>query len=348
MDSSNNPDPVTETANEVESSLENSVDTENVSQEATTPKEEQSLAERITSMAQPAAAPATPVVPEKPAYTPNYKYKAFGKEKEIDEFFKPLVKDGDGEKKVKELFTRAEAFDDMKSKHEGTQAQFQELLSEHQALDKDVRKVMQFRQNGDFENFFQSLRISDEEIFEYARKKIEMLQMPPEQRQAFESQTRERQRIYDLEQQNQNWEQTYKTQADLARTMQLEQTMNFPDVQNAASVWDQKVGNPGAFRDLLIEEAQKQYFTTGQDLSPMEVAQMVMQKFGRFLTPEPQAQVSQETTQPAQPLPANTTQVVTKPVIPTTNGRGTSPIKKVPKSLDDLKAMSREYDRMGS
>lgn len=283
-----------------------------------------------------AEAPA-PIVP---AYNPNYKYKAFGNEKELDEFWRPLVKDQDSEKKVKDLFTRADAFDDLKTRHESTQSEFNELVTEYTALDKDVRKIMNFRNSGDLDNFFASLKIPKEQIFKWVEQKLELQSLPPEQRHAIEMQAQERQQRYDLEQQHSQLEQQYQNQAVQARTMQLDMTLSRPDVSSVASAVDSRLGRIGAFRDLVVEEAQKVYFSSGRDLSAEEATQQVMQKYGKLFDqgPGPQAQMQ---------TPVQMAQVNGKPVIPAVQGKGTSPIKKAPKSIDDLRAMSRELSNNG-
>lgn len=347
MESSNTPNPVADTEVVAASSTENSA-----SQAPETSTADISLKEKIESLAKPEAStqsePIVAAVSEQPpvnAFTPNWKYKAFGKEKEIDEFWRPLVKDPDSEKKVKDIFTKADAFEDLKSRYEFTQKDYQEVLTEHQALDRDVRKVMKFKADGDYENFFQALRIPDQDIFNYVQKRLDLMNLPPEQRQALEMQSKERQRLYELEEQNQYLEQTYQTQAVQARTMQLDSVLSRPDISSAASAWDSKTGQLGSFRDLVIEEGQKAFYTTGQDLPVEHVVNMVVQKFGKFLETPQASTPNFQTQQPQSAAP----QVVAapKPVIPNLNGRGTSPVKRSPKSLDELKSMAKEMSSQG-
>lgn len=347
MESSNTPNPVVDTEVVAASPAENSTP-----QAPEAPTVEMSLKDKIESLAKPEI-PAQPEVvapletPPAPAnaFTPNWKYKAFGKEKEIDEFWRPLVKDQDSEKKVKDIFTKADAFEDLKSRYEFTQKDYQEVLTEHQALDRDVRKVMKFKADGDYENFFQTLRIPDQDIFNYVQKRLDLMNLPPEQRQALEMQSKERQRLYELEEQNQYLEQTYQTQAVQARTMQLDTVLSRPEISSAASAWDSKTGQLGSFRDLVIEEGQKAFYTTGQDLPVEHVVNMVVQKFGKFLG---ESQAPPQNFQTQQPQSAAPQVVATpKPVIPHINGRGTSPVKRSPKSLDELKSMAKEMSSQG-
>jgi len=278
--------------------------------------------------------------PPQNAYTPNFKFKAFGKEAELEEFWRPLIKDADSEKKVKDLFTRAEAFNDLKERFEGTQGEFSKVYNEYMELDADVRKVTSFLNKGDLDNFFTSIGLDEQKIFKWVADKLDQENLPPEQKKALQAQAQERQRLYDLEMEKTSLQEQYQTQAVQARTMQLEMVLSRPEVSQAASEWDSRMGTIGAFRDLIIEEAQKAWFTQGQDLSAEQAAQIVMTKYGKLVgqgvvasqAPPPQANLAQ----------GNSPQANPKPVIPAVQGRGTSPIKKSPKSIDDLRQMARE------
>lgn len=279
--------------------------------------------------------------PPKPVFQPNWKYKAFGKEKEIEEMWRPLIKDADSEKKVKDIFTRADAFDDLKARFDGTSREHQELMSEYNALDRDVKKVMTFRNNGDLDNFFKALRIPKQDVFAWVKKELDLSEQSPEAARLAEMQANERQKLYEMSQENEMLQQRYQTQAVQARTMQLDMVLSRSDVSSVASRYDETQGRIGAFRDLVIEEARNHYYATGgdnggRDLSAEEATQMVMQKFGKLLEQRPQA--AQGAIQAGAPQP----QAQAKPVIPVVNGRGTSPVKKMPKSLDDLRALYKE------
>lgn len=299
--------------------------------------------------------PDAPVVPGTPApgtpaaYQANYKYKAFGKEKELPEAFRSLIKDDKSEKEVKEVFTRADAFDDMKSQRENIQKEFQSVLGTHQALDKDVRRVMNFKNTGDFDNFFASLKISDKEVFDWAQAKLAAMK-DPAQLQQYQSAAQQRASLLDQQESYTNLQQSYSNQAVQARTMQLDMTLGRPDVSSMASAWDSKVGQIGAFRNLVIQEAANAYFMSGQktDMSVEEAVDSVMKKFGKFVEASPQAIPSAVPLAPGAPAAPQAPPVIpaAKPVIPNIQGKGASPVKKVPKSLDELRARGKELRKI--
>jgi len=277
-----------------------------------------------------------------PAYQPNHKFKAFGKEHELEEFWRPLVKDPESEKKVKDVFTKAYAFEDLKSRFDGTQSEFQQVSQEYEALDRDVRKVTSFLNRGDLDNFFNSIGLSEQKIFDWAEQKINQENLPPEQKNALRSQAVERQRSYDLEQEKAELENRFQSQAVQTRTMQLEMTLLRPEIAQAANSWDSQTGQQGSFRDLIIEEAQLAWHRGKTDITAEQAANLVLAKYGKLIS---SGTVSQMQNSPGiSPTP----QATGKPVIPAVQGRGTSPIKKSPKSIDDLRDLAKEYAAQGS
>lgn len=363
IETSNSQDPVESTATETANPVETTPDAAAATATPTeTPEENLSLKEAILKKgkeAKPAIAeePAAAVVPVEgapavaatpAAYQANFKYKAFGKEKELPEAFRSIVKDEASEKQVKEVFTRADAFDDMKSRFETRDKDFQSVLNEYNGLDKDVKRIMKFRNNGDYDNFFAGLKIPDQAIFNWAQSKIQAMQNGTLDQ--YEQQSQQRASLISQQDQYTDLQQSYSNQAVQARTMQLDMTLGRPDVSGLATAWDSKVGQIGAFRDLVIQEAANAHFLSGgkMDMSVEQAVDHVMKKFGKFVEAAPQVVPSTVQAQAATAVPQAPAPVApqAKPVIPNVSGRGASPVKQVPKSLDELRKKSRELRKI--
>lgn len=172
----------------------------------------------------------------------------------------------------------------------------------------------------------------------------------PAQKQQYQQQVDQRAQMLTQQEQYENLQQSYSTQAVQARAMQLDMVLSRPDVSGVASAWDSKSGEIGSFRDLVIQEATSLSILHKQDISAEQAVNIVLQKFGKLVQqPAPQApvvapQAPAPTPEAAPQAPAQPV-VVAKPVIPIMNGKGTSPVKQVPKSLDDLKRMGKEAAR---
>lgn len=291
---------------------------------------------------------ATPAVaPPANAFAPNFKYKAFDKEYEIDDFLKPAIKDADTEKKVKDILSKSQAFDDYKQRHLSLNENFEKLYYDHDALDRDVRKVMNFRNTKDYDNFFNSLQIPKQDIYDWVVQQIELEKASPEQRMQYQNHLAQRQKSYDLEHENQTLSQQYQDQSLNIRNIQLDMSLSKPDVSEIAQAWDQKTGKSGAFRSLVVEEAQRVWAVSQKDLPADEAVQMVLQKYGSFfdgLKSAPAQAMPQTPTQQAPTPQAQAPQVVVeqKPVIPIIAGKGTSPVQKRPRNLEELKQMAKQ------
>lgn len=278
-------------------------------------------------------------VPQMPAYTPNYKFKAYEKEYEVDELFRPLIKDADTEAKIKALHSKAYALDPMKEKLEGTRKEFDGFKG---ASEPKLRAYDQFNkilENKDWDTFFKKLGVPNEEIFSYVEKQLALMNAAPDQKAEYERNMQLRQQAYVQEEQIRQYESAYQQQALQARHMQLDSLMSRPEVQKYAGTWDERAGNIGAFRQLVVDEAAAAFYATGQDWSAEQAVQHVINKYGKVVS----GLGGQPTqTYGGQQQPAHQG---APPVIPHVAGRGTSPIKKVPKSLDDIKKLVAELPR---
>lgn len=272
-----------------------------------------------------------PIVP--PAYVPNYKYKAALQEKELDPFYHGLIKDADSEKKVKELFSKVDAFDYIKQKKEAAETQFESLRGDFENVTGTVDRFNNAVKADDLGSAFRLAGITKEQVFKWAQKQIAIMEMSPEQRADFERHDQVNQQKYDLEQKVSGLQKQYETQAVQARTMQLEMSLVRPQVAQFADAWDRN-SEPGAFRQLVIDEGKKLFYETQQDLPPEKVVDAVMKRFGKFLNmgdtmATPQTAVVQAAAQSQ------------KPVIPAVTGNASSPIKKAPRTLEDLKVLAK-------
>lgn len=295
---------------------------------------------------------AAPVVPAAaaPAYTPNYKYRAAMQEKELDPFWHPLVKDLDSEKKVKEVFTKAEAFEYFKNKHEASEKDLTSVRSDFQNQSQIVNKIVSSLNQKDFDSAFRNLGVPEEDIIRWAAKRVDYLQMmnqlPPEQRAAIERQQNASYEAQVYQEQTQQMQSQFETQASQMRGMQLDINLSRPEINNAAQFWDQKMGQQGAFRDLVIEEGQRAWHVDNVDLSPEQAISRVLQKFGKFLDAQGAVQSGQSSAPMANAQSSPT--VSQKPVIPAISGSSKTPVKKQVKSLDDLKALKNAIEERES
>lgn len=268
---------------------------------------------------------------ESPAYTPNWKFKAMGEEKEVDEWVRPLIKDAETEKKFKEIYEKAYGLDHFKGKLEKTQAEHQELKANYHSLYNDVSEAMTFKQQGNLGAFFQKVGLSDEDVAKYMLDKINRQNLPPEQQQVYNELERRRQQEYYQARQLEETETRYREMASQAREWEVDQWLAKPEVSQVVQRYDATNG-PGSFKRFVAEMGVMHHSTYGEDPPVETVVSTVMKRLGdayrsQPASPPPQVQNNQE-----KPLP----------VIPNVSGKNVSPTRKAVRSVDDLRKISQE------
>jgi len=289
----------------------------------------------------PAAAPevstSVEASAEVPAFTPNLKFKAADKEHEFEPWAKEVIKDAETEKKIRELHEKAYGLDSIKQHRDSIKEQFGYLSSEHQNLQGMVNQVLDLRDKGDLKSFFESFKIDDDAILKYALKVAE-LREDPKALAAYEAQRHESQRAYALEQENSTYRSQLENLGIQQRTFELDLVMQKPDISAVAAAYDEKVGRPGAFKAEVVNRGAFHAMTSKKDLPAEQVAREVASMLGWNMQDQQAGNESGVMSSPAAPA----SPAAKKPVIPNISGRGTSPVQKVPKSLEDLKRMGRE------
>lgn len=280
-----------------------------------------------------------------PTYTPNFKFK-YGfeengivsqKEAEIDPMFRALIKDAESEKKIKEIFEKAYGIDVVKNHLSREKQNRTQIESKYTGIDKSLKQLSRFVQSDDFDSFFQATNIPAEKIFKWVQKKLNEEALPQEQRVELERQKEIQRKAYLLEQQNEGYLQAYQETMDMQRQTQLQTALSRPDVVQVSQIYDEKVGEPGAFQQMVIDRGLHVWRTQGRDISADEALQWVMSRVGQFVGGP--AAVGQQTM--PQVHPAGQNQAARKPpVIPAVSGGATSPVRKAPRSLEELKKIS--------
>jgi len=284
-----------------------------------------------------------PVVPAEAAndYKPSFKYRAALQDREVEEFWRPLIKDKESEEKVIKAMQRLEGFDKVYESREKLVSDYETLEGDYQAAQGEITRFNDAVSKGDLTSAFRQVGLTDQQIFQWTQQRLQYMELPQEQRRALEESEQMRQQQMQVEQEKSQYQKMYEEQAVQTRTMHLDFVLSRPEVAQSASKWDAAMGE-GAFRDLVVSEAQKYYYQTNQDLSADQAAQMVIQKFGKVLGGGNPAHGQPQAPGTVPPNPQ------TKPVIPNVSGKNASPIKKAITSIEGIKARAKELDSLDS
>jgi hypothetical protein len=276
----------------------------------------------------------TPEVPLPPTYSPNFKYKANGEEKELDERVRGIVKDKETEEWIKKVFAKADGIEAIQQQREHIRNEYNTLRTEAEkvlaAVDKrDYRGALESLGVNvqDIGHVMQGLGFSKQQIIEHA---YNLAQLTPEQEQAHarqrELENRAQQQYSANEQLNQK---LYQADVQL-KTFELRSTLSTPEIAPLVEAFDKHHGQ-GQFWNQVCQRGEY-YDLKGQTKSTQELVQEVL-AFARVHSP---AQV----TSAPQATPAHTQQKV--PVIPNVGGGNTSPTRKKISSIESMKQFAQE------
>lgn len=271
-----------------------------------------------------------------PPWSPNFKFKVKDKELEIEDLFKPLVKDKNSETKVRELYEKAHGLDEVKTSRDTFKTQAEEWKGKFTQVEDNLKTIGSYARKGDFGTFFELLNIPKEKIIQYAIEELKYQELPPEQRQAIEQQ-RKLQNDYETQtQQNQTLQQQMANLVTQQATMELNQALATPETVSSIAAFDARAGKPGAFKAEVIRRGQ--YYEAVHKISP-PASQLVTEVL-QLVGVQTQAPQGTDATSQVAPGQGSTTQ---KPVIPSFSGSSTkSPVQKVPTSIDDIRAIRQQ------
>jgi hypothetical protein len=295
----------------------------------------------VTQEAPAAATENTEAAATEAAYSPNYKFKVMDEEKEMDEWLRGVIKDPDTEKKARELYEKAYGLDHVKPKYETLKKEYDGLTNQWGSVSGELKKVGAFLQNKDFGSFFETFKLTDEDIFKYALDKLEYYQLDPAKKEQVDMQSQRSRQMYDLQQENERLKAMHEQAEVGGLETSLNQAVAAPHVVSIASNFDANAGQAGAFRQAVIAHARAQFHVLGRDLEPQEAVESFLKTFGlsqQASQSAPVAQAGIENTNSAQARPKT---------IPTVKGGSSSPVKQQVKTLDDLRKMQAKAFETG-
>lgn len=268
------------------------------------------------------------------AYQANYKLSVMGKELEIPEQFRTLIKDADSEKQVREIFEKAFGLDFVKPKHEATKAELETIRKEYEPIKKDLDVIAKLLENNDIGGFCSAFGLTDEMVVKYAMERLEYHQLPPEKRQQVDQQRQQSMKYYQTQQELDNYK-AQQAQTELQATVQqLQTTASAPHIQPIAQSFNARAGQPDAFEKAVIAHAQNHFAMTKQDLSVDQAVESFIRTFGLATS-----QSAPQTTAPAG------TQVSQRPpTLPKTGSGSVAPVKSKIRSIDDIRKLSQQQN----
>lgn len=288
---------------------------------------------------------------EIPQYTPNFKFKASGKDREVPEIFKSLITDEDSEKAVKGLFQRAFGADALIEKNEKLGERLVETSRERDLVKGGVDSLRQIytdatkhpSEGGNLlklDQFFAKLKIPTDVILQYAVARVQLEQLPSDQRDAIVARLKaeERNQALTMEQGDLRGQGMDATR-ELKR-YKLNEVLTSPEVAPVVEAFDKRMGKTGAFFDAVANHGQLAWYRQKIDLPPDQAVKEVIAQYGLNAPVAPSEPKTPGSNAPAAGRTRPVVQRTTK-VIPNVQGKSNlSPLKDKPRSIEDIKKLS--------
>lgn len=221
------------------------------------------------------------------AFAPNFKFKVLDKEMEIPEKFRALMTDADSEKTVKELFEKAEGLPSVKQKLENVRTENESNKKEvayHKNFVGRLNRIYEdFAKTGDYHKldaWFESFKIPENIILNYAIEKAKLAEMTPDQQQIVRSRLASDRSAETLRQQNEGFQSEIQRMSVESKTSQLDAQMINPEYKAMADSFDTQVGRSGAFREEVRKAGVLAFHMEKLDLSPEEAIKRVITNYG--------------------------------------------------------------------
>lgn len=289
--------------------------------------------------ASPTEAPAAPI------WAPNFKFRAGKEDKEIDEFLRPVITSPEIEKKIVEMYQRSHGLDFVKKERDSFKQDFYKSRDELTPIKRELEQVGSYFKEGQFDKAFKLMGLEKEQLYNWFRGELEYQQLPPDQKARVDALNREKEARLSARSEADTLKAQFAEERVQTLQTQIDQVMAHPRVVSAAKQFDQRFGKEGAFFDELTLRGDILFNKTGKLTPPDVIAVDLMKMAGLW---ENQQQADAGTPQPSNPdRPVVTAPPADKPTIKSFQAKSATPVRKSPRSLEDLRNLQREMSGKG-
>jgi hypothetical protein len=284
-------------------------------------------------------------------YTPKTKFKYTTKdggdaEGEFDEMIKAAIKSKEDEEKWAKFYSKAHGFDFVHTGREKVRQEFKQYQDQVKPVIEMAMTANKFYTSGDLDGLLETIGIPYEKIQQHVFQKLQLSELPDQQRQIYEENRRLQRQNMAIQEQMQGYQSQNLTIQEQMINNELNQELARPEVVSFKGAFEAANGQGSFEQEIRARGATIYHTQNGRIAKPSEVISDVLKKFS-FATPSLQAANPQATQTPqlqvvpnAQPSAQAQPQVIPateKPTIPVISGSGGSPTHKNFKTADDLR-----------
>jgi len=206
----------------------------------------------------------TTEAPKEPEFQPDYKFIAYGEEKEFDDYVKPLINQENNEK-FKELFSKAYAFEKMQTKKESLENKIKEIEPDYANMNKTFELIRTLRDEKDYENLFKILDVPNKDVADHIIRLHKYSNMDPEERALIDKQRDARMENIHYKSLIQEQFEANKRAQFNQHVEQLEKELATPEIQEFVNRYD-TVNGQGSFKNFVWSVGRDHFINTGGDL----------------------------------------------------------------------------------
>lgn len=300
------------------------------------PAAEEKLAEEKPAEEVAAAATEEPAKTEAEQFVADYKYRADGKDMEVPEYLRPLIKDKESQEKVVQMLKKHDAFDSVSSRRDQFRTERDDARATVQKYEGAIQNMRQTYQRGDIDGFLKLCEIPEEQMLKWATEKAKYYMGDEAYRAQVDRDNQLRQTSWAKETQVNEYQTKYQEME--ARQLQTEfnYEMLKPEVSSFVASFDKQFGN-GAFVNEVKNRGELAYLREQKTIAPSEVIQGIMKQYSTIAQVPQPAPAAAPSGAPAAKVVVKTAPKVT--TIPTVKGTQASPTQEGFTSLDKI----REY-----
>lgn len=267
-------------------------------------------------------------------FVADFKYRADGKDLEVPEFLRGLIKDKASQEQVVNMLKKHDAFDTVSQRRDQFRTERDQERSEKQKYVSAIETMRNTYQRGDIDGFLKLCEVPEDVMLKWATEKAKYLMGDENYRAQVDQQNRLRNDAW----KNESQATSYQTKYQEMEARQLQTEFNYemlrPEVSSFVASFDKQFGN-GAFVTEVKNRGELAYLREQKTIAPSEVIQAMMKQYGSITQAPKPAQAAAPTSATAAKVIVKTAPKVA--TIPTVKGTSASPTKEGFTSLDQIR-----------
>lgn len=218
------------------------------------------------------------VVPEE--YAPNYSYKYKDEDREFDERFRAGVTDKESEDYLRDLYTKADGLEGVKTKNSEWEEKYNTVYAHDQKQTVAFDTLRSLRSDGNFRQLFASIGVTEDQLIDHVAALIDEQNLPEDQQQVLKTNRDMEQKMAKLQSSvdsMSNNNQQANIQRDVNELTSLSASESYQPIVKAME------GFGLNFNQEVYNTGRAHYESTGKELSVDEVATHVREKYSKLI-----------------------------------------------------------------